>query len=129
MEILLVSTSNSTAVPTTVLQPHSSRVGFITTCSYSSFKDIHLASRFKNHESSSIKDKDFRNSDIKDLQKSNKEVFSRELLALEAFSERLLALIKKRSLQAFKMMQSMSMLVKTQDRKMAKTIKTNKEKT
>ncbi|GJZ21068.1 hypothetical protein Tco_0558107 [Tanacetum coccineum] len=120
--------SNDVLVLTTVLQPHSSRVGFITTCSYLSFKDIYLASRFKNQESSSIKDKDFRNSDIKDLQSQTKKCSPGRLLALEAFFGRLLALMKKRSLQAFKMMQSMSMLVKTQDFKMAKTLKTNKEK-
>ncbi|GKE08095.1 hypothetical protein Tco_1411646 [Tanacetum coccineum] len=50
-------------VQTTVLQPHSSRVKFITTCSCSSYKGILQASRFKNQESSRIKDKDFRNSD------------------------------------------------------------------
>ncbi|GJY73690.1 hypothetical protein Tco_0478121 [Tanacetum coccineum] len=89
-------------VLTTVLQPHSSRVGFITTCSYLSFKDIYLASRFKNHEISSIKDKDFRNSDIKDHQSQTKKCSPGRLLALKAFSGRLLALMKKRSLQAFK---------------------------
>ncbi|GKC88131.1 hypothetical protein Tco_1148780, partial [Tanacetum coccineum] len=89
----------------TVLQPHSSRVGFITTCSYSSFKDIHLASRFKNQYNSSIKDKDFRNSDIKYLQSQTKKCSPGRLLSLEAFSGRLLTLMKKRSLQAFKMMQ------------------------
>ncbi|GKA65561.1 hypothetical protein Tco_0765268 [Tanacetum coccineum] len=86
-------------VQTTVLQPHSSRFGFITTCSYSIFKDIHLASRFKNQESSSIKDKDFCNSDIKDLQSQTKKCSPGRLLALEAFFGRFLDLIKKRSLQ------------------------------
>ncbi|GKB11566.1 hypothetical protein Tco_0845489 [Tanacetum coccineum] len=54
-------------VQTTVLQPHSSRVRFITTSSCSNYKDILSTSRFKNQESSRIKDKDFRNSDIQDL--------------------------------------------------------------
>ncbi|GKE54496.1 hypothetical protein Tco_1489652, partial [Tanacetum coccineum] len=54
-------------VQTTVLQPHSSKVGFITTCSCSEYKDILLASRFKNQESSSSKTKTSANSDIQDL--------------------------------------------------------------
>ncbi|GKD76268.1 hypothetical protein Tco_1334550 [Tanacetum coccineum] len=67
MEILPESTSNSSVVQTSVLQSHSNRVGFITTCSCSSYKDIPLASRFKNQESSRIKTKTSTNSDIQDL--------------------------------------------------------------
>ncbi|GJR31849.1 hypothetical protein Tco_0323431 [Tanacetum coccineum] len=43
------------------------RVGFITTCSCSNYKDILLASRFKNQESTNSKTKTFANSDIQDL--------------------------------------------------------------
>ncbi|GJX58222.1 hypothetical protein Tco_0289612 [Tanacetum coccineum] len=51
-----------------VLQPHSSRFRFITTCSMPQILKIILkASRFKNQESSSIKDKDFRKLDKQDL--------------------------------------------------------------
>ncbi|GJV15641.1 hypothetical protein Tco_1360964 [Tanacetum coccineum] len=98
-------------VLTTVLQPHSKIFGFITTCSYSIFKDIHLASRFKNHESSSIKDKDFCNSDIKDLQIQTKKCSLGRLLALEAFYGRLLPLMKKMHLQAFKMINALTAIV------------------
>ncbi|GJZ54279.1 hypothetical protein Tco_0609164 [Tanacetum coccineum] len=38
----------------------------------------------KNHESSSIKDKDFRNSDIKDLQSQTKKWFSGEIVSLRS---------------------------------------------
>ncbi|GJY01163.1 hypothetical protein Tco_0359315 [Tanacetum coccineum] len=59
---------NQCIVQTTVLQPHSSRVRFITTCSMPQILKIILkASRFKNQESSSIKDKDFRKLDKQDL--------------------------------------------------------------
>ncbi|GKB16170.1 hypothetical protein Tco_0850093 [Tanacetum coccineum] len=40
MEILQESTSNSSTVQITVLQPYSSRVEFTTTCSCSNYKDI-----------------------------------------------------------------------------------------
>ncbi|GJS06392.1 hypothetical protein Tco_0363188 [Tanacetum coccineum] len=47
--------------------PIPAEVGFITTCSCSNYKDILLASRFKNQESSSLKTKTFANSDIQEL--------------------------------------------------------------
>ncbi|GJT20140.1 hypothetical protein Tco_0878846 [Tanacetum coccineum] len=83
MEILPESTSNSSAVQTTVFQPHSSRFRFITTCSCSSDKDILLASRFKNQESSRIKDKTSAKSNIKDNSLETK--LQRRLL--ESFQE------------------------------------------
>ncbi|GJZ57374.1 hypothetical protein Tco_0612868 [Tanacetum coccineum] len=67
------------------------------------------------------------NSDIQDLPKDIK-IIKTKIVSLRSILWEIVSLMKKRSLQAFKMMRSMSMLVKTQDRKMAKTLKTNKEK-
>ncbi|GJX71604.1 hypothetical protein Tco_0308775 [Tanacetum coccineum] len=82
-------------------EPHSSIVGFITTFSYSSFKDIHFASKFKNQENSSIKDKEFRNSDIKNSSKSNKEVFSSEIVSLRSILWEIVSLDEKEKFTSF----------------------------
>ncbi|GJR21211.1 hypothetical protein Tco_0969738 [Tanacetum coccineum] len=91
MEIFLESTSNSSAVGWSSQNQrihikmemethHSSRVEFTTTCSCSNYKDILLASRFKNQESSNSKTKTFANSDIQDLP-SRYQVYQGRLLA------------------------------------------------
>ncbi|GJW48527.1 hypothetical protein Tco_0080173 [Tanacetum coccineum] len=60
----MVKVCDDVLVQTTVLQPHSSRVRFITTCSCSSYKYKHQDSRIK--KAQKIKDMTFANSDIKD---------------------------------------------------------------
>ncbi|GJR24154.1 hypothetical protein Tco_0972681 [Tanacetum coccineum] len=66
MEILLEPTSNKLLVIRWWRYPIPAEVGFITTCSCSNYKDILLASRFKNQESSNYKTKTSANSDIQD---------------------------------------------------------------
>ncbi|GJY72675.1 hypothetical protein Tco_0476378 [Tanacetum coccineum] len=75
--------SNDVLVQKTVLQPHSSRAGFITTCSCLNYKDILKVSRFKNQESLKINDKTSANFDIKD--NSSETKLRRRLL--ESFQE------------------------------------------
>ncbi|GJX89125.1 hypothetical protein Tco_0341139, partial [Tanacetum coccineum] len=56
----------------------------------------------------------------------NKEVFSEKIVSLRSILWEIVSLDEEEELQALKMMQSISMLVKTQDSKMEKTLKTRK---
>nr|GEZ76958.1 hypothetical protein [Tanacetum cinerariifolium] len=62
-----------------VLQPHSSRVGFITTCSCSNYKDI-LSIKIQESRKLKHKDKTSANFDIQDLP-SRYQVYQGRLLA------------------------------------------------
>nr|GFA01467.1 hypothetical protein [Tanacetum cinerariifolium] len=84
MELILEHTqqgiSHEVSDLTTVLQPHSSRVGFITTCSSSNYKDI-LSIKIQESRKLKHKDKDFHKTLIyKDLP-LRYQVYHRRLLA------------------------------------------------
>nr|GEX59009.1 uncharacterized mitochondrial protein AtMg00810-like [Tanacetum cinerariifolium] len=106
VRLYLALEEKSSNVQTTVLQPHSSRVKFTTTCSCSNYKGIlkHQDSRIK--KAQVLKTKTSANSDIKDP--SSKKLQGRFLASFQDDAK------------------YEHVGTKTQDRKVAKTIKTER---
>ncbi|GKA70794.1 hypothetical protein Tco_0776933 [Tanacetum coccineum] len=110
------------------LQPHSAGVRISlphahaqTTKTYYKHQD----SRIK--KAQELNTKTSANSDIQDLPKDIK-IIKTKIVSLRRILCEIVSLDEEEEFTSFQDDESMSMLVKTQDRKMAKTIKTNKEK-